>query len=282
MVAVAEAAAIAGVESLDDASPGKMSEAWDLVAQASGRSLSDLAGDIAAQHHIHVAVLTPVDSTACKVVPASVAWRRHVLPLRCTEKELVVATANPLSIDAKRELARTSGRIVHFEVAPPREITAALTLRYGPPRPEDLEARKSVDEPTGPHVLIVDDEPGVRALYRSILEEHGFRVSVAKDGPEALAMLAADESYDLVTLDYWMDKMNGLRVLQHIHAQPALADLPVIMVTGADNRDVELSLFEAGVDDFITKPIDIPLFVLRIRAVLRRRLHAKAGSRNAG
>jgi len=271
MVAVAEAAAIAGVESLDEASATKMSEAWDLVSQASGMSLTALARDIAVQHHLEVATVRSTDAHAVTLVPAAVAWRRNILPLRCSERDLVVATANPLSIDTKRELARTSGRVVHFEIAPPREISAAVIEAYGAPSQDDLRARPSTDEPAGPHVLVVDDEPGVRALYRSVLEEHGFRVSVAKDGPDALAMLAKDSSFDLVTLDYWMDKMNGLRVLQQIHAQPTLADMPVIMVTGADNRDVELSLFEAGVDDFITKPIDVPLFVLRIRAVLRRR-----------
>ena len=68
-----------------------------------------------------------------------------------------------------------------------------------------------------------------------------------------------------------LSRSHGLRVLQQMRHQPALADIPVIMVTGADDRNVELSLFEAGADDYVTKPIDIPLFVLRIRAVLRRR-----------
>jgi len=271
MVAVAEAAAIAGVDSLDAASPAKMTDAWKLVAHASHKSLDELAEEIAKQHHLQVANPAAADPHAAMVVPATVAWRRHVLPLRSTDKDLFVATANPLSVDAKRELARISGRIVHFEVAPPARITAALTERYGPPAPDVPDAHDPTDEPTGPHVLIVDDEPGVRALYRSVLEDQGFRVSVAKDGPEALAMLAADPSYDLVTLDYWMDRMNGLRVLQQMRHQPALADIPVIMVTGADDRNVELSLFEAGADDYVTKPIDIPLFVLRIRSVLRRR-----------
>jgi CheY-like chemotaxis protein len=271
MVAVAEAAAIMGVESLDEATPAQMAEAWDLVAQASGLTLIDLAEAIAAQHHLKSADVAAAERTAARVVPGPLAWRRLVFPLRATERELVVATSNPLSIDTKRELARTSGRAVDFEVAPPRDITAELKRHYGPPSPEDLRPRPSVDEPTGPHILVVDDEPGVRALYRSILEAHGFRVSVAKDGPDALAKLTADPACDLVTLDYWMDKMNGLRVLQQMQANPALAHIPVIVVTGADNRAIELSLFEAGADDFITKPIDIPLFVLRIRAVLRRR-----------
>jgi DNA-binding response OmpR family regulator len=117
----------------------------------------------------------------------------------------------------------------------------------------------------------VDDEAGVRALFRSILEEAGFRVSLARDGVEAMEILGRGERFDLITLDYFMDRMNGLKVLQQVRSKPALSMLPVIMVTGADDRRIEMSLFEAGADDFVVKPIDAPLFILRIQAALRRR-----------
>jgi CheY-like chemotaxis protein len=282
MVAVAEAAALAGVERLEDASATKMAEAWDIVSQAAGLKPTELAEGIAEQHRLEVGDVRSADARAAKLVPNAVAWRRNVMPLRYSERELVVATANPLSIDTKRELARTSGRTVEFEVVPPREISAAIIKTYGAPDPEGLSRPLAADEPAGPHVLVVDDEPGARTLYRSILQGGGFRVSVARDGPEALEMLAGDPTVDLVTLDYWMDKMNGLRVLQQIHAQPALANMPVIMVTGADHRDIAMTLFEAGADDYIAKPVDPPLFVLRVRAVLRRRrLEGRADGKGA-
>jgi DNA-binding response OmpR family regulator len=123
-------------------------------------------------------------------------------------------------------------------------------------------------------VLVVDDEAGQRALFRSILEEGGCRVTVARDGSEAVSLLRGDTRFDLVTLDYWMDKMNGLRVLQQIRSDASLAAMPVIMVTGADDRRIEMSLFEAGADDYVAKPVDAPLFMLRIQAVLRRRRYA--------
>ena len=96
-------------------------------------------------------------------------------------------------------------------------------------------------------------------------------MTLAKDGAEALEKLQTDSGFDLMTLDYWMDKMNGLRVLQGVRTKSSVRDLPVIMVTGAGDRRIEMSLFEAGADDFISKPIDPPLFLLRIKAVLRRR-----------
>ncbi len=104
-----------------------------------------------------------------------------------------------------------------------------------------------------------------------MLEGQGYQVTTAKDGPAALEILADDGTVDLVTLDYYMDKMNGLRVLQQLRADKRIRQTPVIMVTGAEDRRIEMSLFEAGADDFVAKPIDAPLFLLRVQAVLRRR-----------
>ena len=275
MVAVAEAAEVAGAEALDSATVSQMTKAWDLVGQAADVPVSELAAGIAEQAEIRVADLPSADPHAKMLVPAGVARRRNVMPLRCTDRELTVGTANPLSQDAKREVAAIASRLVVFEVAPPQDLAEAVERAYGPPTDQDGSgARESPPEtaqPAGPHVLVVDDEAGQRALFRSILESDDFRVTVAKDGPEALELLQRDPSFDLVTLDYWMDKMNGLRVLQQMRSQPAIARIPVIVVTGANDRRIEMSLFEAGADDFMVKPLDGPLFLLRVQAVLRRR-----------
>jgi len=272
MVAVAEAAAVAGAPELDDATADQMTRAWGLVRKTADVSLGELTTGIAEQAHVPVADLANADTRAAGLVPAEVAHRRNVLPLDCTGKEITIATANPLSQDAKREIASLTGRVVAFQIAAPNEIASAIRSQYGAaaiaqPRAEaDI---KSTPAPAGPHVLVVDDEVGQRALFRSVLEEAGYRVSVAVDGPEAIELLEGDEQYDLVTLDYWMQRMNGLRVLQHIRDQASTALVPVIMVTGADDRQIEMSLFEAGADDYVGKPIDGPLFILRVQAVLR-------------
>ena len=186
---------------------------------------------------------------------------------------MIVATSNPFSQEARREIANLTGRTVQFRVAAPSALQEAVVRAYGSPgaseetvapRPDDASAR-------GPHVLVVDDEAGQRELFRAVLEGQGYHVTTAKDGPAALEILAADGSVDLVTLDYYMDKMNGLRVLQRLRRDRDTREVPVIMVTGADDRRIEMSLFEAGADDFVSKPVDAPLFLLRVQAVLRRR-----------
>ncbi len=278
MVAVAEAAEVAGAPDLDNATTDQMTKAWGLVRRAADVSLIDLTTLIAEQSHLRVAQLDAAEAHAALLIPAEVAHRRNVLPLACTDRDITVGTANPLSQTAKREISAVAGRKVVFQVASPNDLSAAVIARYGALSDEQRlgsgAKRPETAQPAGPHVLVVDDEAGQRALFRSVLEEAGYRVTVASDGPEAIRLMEADSSYHLVTLDYWMNEMNGLRVLQHIRAEPSTSTLPVIMVTGTGDRRIEMSLFEAGVDDYIAKPIDGPLFVLRVQAVLRRRQFA--------
>lgn len=272
MASIAEAAEVAGADGLDRATAQQLERAWSLVCSASELSSDDLARAVAYEAGLGVAALEKIEAHALHVVPAEVAHRRLVMPLRCDDRKLTVATANPFSQTVERELHTVTGREIHLEVAPPAEVHAAIGQAYGafvkdaagPPPPVEQV------KPEGPHVLVVDDEASTRHLFRSLLEEKGFRVTVAANGLEAVSLLQRANDFDLVTLDYWMSKMNGLRVLQQLRASPTSSHLPVIMVTGSEDRRIEMSLFEAGADDYITKPIDAPLFMLRVAAVLRR------------
>jgi len=278
MVAVVEAAEVAGAPDVEQATSDQLTKAWGLVRKAADLSLAELTKQIAEQSHIEVANLSEVDAHAATLIPRELARRRIVAPTRVTDREIVIATANALSQETKREVEHMTSRKVIFAVAPPNEIATALQSMYGHATGAEQSAPPmklpEMAAPSGPHVLVVDDEAGQRALFRSVLEEGGFRVSVAHDGTEAMDLLRGPNGVDLVTLDYWMDKMNGLRVLQQIRATPEIAGVPVIMVTGANDRRIEMSLFEAGADDFVVKPVDGPLFILRIQAVLRRRQFA--------
>jgi len=272
MVAVVEAAEVAGAPDLEQATADQLTKAWGLVRKAADITLAELTKNIAEQSHLAVADLSSIDAHASTLIPGELARRRIVVPVSVTDREIVIATSNPLSQDTKREVAHMTSRDVIFTVAPPNELSVALKSMYGPVTDAGPPIKRpEMAQPSGPHVLVIDDEAGQRALFRSVLEEGGFRVSVAKDGVEAMGLLHDAGPVDLVTLDYWMDKMNGLRVLQQIRATPEVGGIPVIMVTGANDRQIEMSLFEAGADDFIVKPIDGPLFILRIQAVLRRR-----------
>jgi len=273
MAAMAEAAEVAGASDLETASPGQLEKAWGLVGTTAELTLLELTKAIAEESGVPVADLAGADPRAAALIPGEIAHRWSLLALDCTTHEIRLATSNPLSQEAKREIAALTGRTVLFRLAPPSELRPAIVRAYGPAPAGPVRAVSPLPS-QGPHVLVVDDEAGQRALLRSMLEESGYRVTCARDGAAALDQLQRDDSVDLVTLDYWMDRMNGLRALQRIRDTPDTSGIPVIVVTGSDDRRIEMSLFEAGADDYIAKPIDGPLFLLRVQAVLRRRRFA--------
>ena len=272
IVAVARAARLQDAELLDVPSDTPMAGAWSLTALSAGIDEAALAALVAAHYRLSVADLASADPHARRLLPARVTRKLQCLPLRYTDRGLWVATADPVAMQAEREIAHVSGRVVHFEVAPPTALAAAIEAGYPiagelrheiPPLPREAKG--------GPHVLVVEDDADTRTLLRRALESAGFRVAEAPDGPEAIELLQGEDAFDLVTLDLQMPKMHGLHVLNIIRSRVALAHLPVVVATGSDDPVVEMELFEAGADDFIVKPVDPPRFILRLQAVLRRR-----------
>jgi two-component system, cell cycle response regulator len=117
-------------------------------------------------------------------------------------------------------------------------------------------------------ILIVDDEPFGREVLATLLQPQGYRLMFASDGPEALR-LAVAEPPDLVLLDVMMPEMNGFEVCRRLRAEPLLREVPVIMLTALDDREARLEGFEAGADDFVSKPFDRVELRGRVRAITR-------------
>ena len=105
-------------------------------------------------------------------------------------------------------------------------------------------------------VLIVDDQPAIRRIMARILQVDGYDLHTASNGREALE-LANQLRPDVILLDVLMpDGMNGFEVCAAVRQQPALADIPIIMVTALDDRESRLKGIQSGADDFIVKPFD--------------------------
>ena len=273
VVTVARAAGLDGVEELHVDSGTATGDAWNLVAMAAGVSQDELARRVATHFRFPVADLEHRDPHVEKIIPRRVADRLQVLPLRYTDRSLVVASADPVAMDAERELTALAGRTISFEVASPEAIRALLAQVYPDREPAAHEVpRLMPEDKAAPLVLVVDDDPDARARLRSALETRGFRVTEASDGTDALVYLASPpEAVHLVTLDLQMRELHGLETLKRIRASLKTAHLPVIVATGSDDAAIEMELFNAGADDYVVKPIDPPRFVLRVQAVLRRR-----------
>jgi phosphate regulon transcriptional regulator PhoB len=118
-------------------------------------------------------------------------------------------------------------------------------------------------------VLVVEDEPDIRALIVHHLAREGFRCRVAGSGADALARVKATPP-DLVVLDLMLPGMDGLEVCRRLRADPSTAGVPIIMLTAkADEVDRVVGL-EMGADDYVVKPFSPKELVARVRAVLRR------------
>jgi two-component system chemotaxis sensor kinase CheA len=119
--------------------------------------------------------------------------------------------------------------------------------------PARAAAPAELPAPAGPaSVLVVDDTAVVRELERSILEQAGYRVRTAGDGRQALAALA-DAPADLVVTDVDMPNCDGLQLTRSIRAEPALAGLPVLVVTSKSSDADRRRALEAGADAFLSK-----------------------------
>lgn len=115
-------------------------------------------------------------------------------------------------------------------------------------------------------ILVVDDEPKIVRLARDYLEQSGFRVLPANEGPAALAA-ARHEKPDLIVLDLNLPGMDGLDVCRALRRE---SNVPIIMLTARAEEMDRLIGLELGADDYIVKPFSPRELVARVRAVLRR------------
>ncbi|HEX2295691.1 MAG TPA: diguanylate cyclase [Actinomycetota bacterium] len=121
-----------------------------------------------------------------------------------------------------------------------------------------------------PLVLVVDDDPDLRALARIHLGDGGFDVIQAATGQECLA-LATTHSPDVILLDIMMPGMNGGEVLTALAGDPVTKDIPVVFVSALASPEDKVKGLESGAVDYITKPLETREFVARVGVAARRR-----------
>ncbi|MBV8889134.1 MAG: response regulator [Alphaproteobacteria bacterium] len=122
--------------------------------------------------------------------------------------------------------------------------------------------------PAGSPVLIVDDDPVVRALMRASLESHGFAVIEAGDGEEACCLFDVHRP-ELLVVDVVMPRMDGFALCRELRGRPEAAYVPILMATSLDDVSSITEAYEAGATDFIAKPINWLILNHRVRYMLR-------------
>jgi DNA-binding response OmpR family regulator len=118
---------------------------------------------------------------------------------------------------------------------------------------------------TTPHVLVVEDDPSVRGLLQTLLSAEGYDVATASDGLAGLVK-ASSRRPSLILLDLMMPDLGGIRVLEELRGDPALSDVPVIVVTG--KIDAVAGLQDVlGEDSVFAKPFGVAELLARVAEV---------------
>ena len=118
-------------------------------------------------------------------------------------------------------------------------------------------------------VLIVEDEDHLAAGLKLNLEAEGYAADVEDTGEAALERLVGDGAFDVVLLDVMLPGLDGFEVVRRL--REARQFVPVMLLTARSHTDDVLRGFEAGADDYLPKPFDLPVLLARIRGLLRRR-----------
>ncbi|OGT78181.1 MAG: hypothetical protein A3G96_05505 [Gammaproteobacteria bacterium RIFCSPLOWO2_12_FULL_52_10] len=130
---------------------------------------------------------------------------------------------------------------------------------------ESLDEYRTRDQSLeGSQILIVDDQSTMRKTLQRMLESSGSTATVAASGEEALHLFDKDQ-FDLVLLDILMPGMDGLEVLKAVRRKHSMSELPVIMVTSKDRDEDVVQALSLGANDYIMKPVDLPILRARIR-----------------
>ena len=180
-----------------------------------------------------------------------------------------------LGLAISRQLVAVMGGELDLESSPGRGSRFHFSLRFAvcSGAPVDDEAAEEAKVPAragavlaGRRILVVEDDPLNRFFIEQLLRKEALEVSVAESGEAALELLRQDPEIDLVLMDVSMPGMDGYETTQKIRAELGLASLPVIALTAHAIEGERERCLDAGMDEYLTKPIDIDA----LRAMLFR------------
>lgn len=119
-------------------------------------------------------------------------------------------------------------------------------------------------------ILVIDDHPETLNIIQRVLQQQGYNVLGARSGFRGLS-LAESENPDLILVDGMMPEMDGWEVCRRVRGTPKLSDIPIIMFTAVDEAEQKLAGFDAGADDYLTKPTEPDELLERVRTILEDR-----------
>ncbi len=164
-----------------------------------------------------------------------------------------------------KRLVELMGGRVSLTSRPGQGTRVSFTVRMAPaagaPRDEAAEPTHDPPRPTPSRVLVVEDNQINQMLIQGLLERLGQEVLLAVNGEEALKALREQGPFDLVLMDIQMPVMDGLEATEAIRQDPVLAGLPVVALTAHAMEEDRERCLDAGMDDYLIKPIDVDTLV---------------------
>ncbi|MCM0081983.1 response regulator [Geomonas sp. Red32] len=190
-----------------------------------------------------------------ELVPVRFAQERVVFPLRRQREGVVVAITDPCDTDTISEL-RAYCRTRIIPVLATREaIIAAVKRHYLGAEEVNAEA---------PRVLVVDHATDTTSEVAEALRKEGYQVLIANDGVEGLG-IAFSQRPELILCDAVIPRMDGYALMRAIKANPATAEIPMILLTSKASPEEEHRALKSGFHDFIAKPMMIIRVVSRVK-----------------
>lgn len=123
------------------------------------------------------------------------------------------------------------------------------------------------------HILVIDDEPQILRALRTILTAHRYRVSVARNGEEGLALAAAEQP-DIIILDLGLPDMDGIQVCEQLRQW---TQVPIIILSVRSEEESKVKALDKGADDYLVKPFGTEELLARIRVALRHLAKSHSG-----
>ena len=121
----------------------------------------------------------------------------------------------------------------------------------------------------GERILFVDDEPQIRTLVQTFLQRHGYVVTTANDGYEALLAIKKERPHLLIT-DVSMPNLSGLELTKRLRAEAATARLPIIMLSARKQANDVLAGYAQGADEYVAKPVELAILAAKVELILKR------------
>jgi CheY-like chemotaxis protein len=202
----------------------------------------------------------PFPKDLLDLIPAQMALKKMIFPLKSHDKTLTIATLDPFDRETFSQLEQITGMQIFLVLSTSENIIAAVEKHYPIREKEKMNSQKQ-------KILLIDDSILFTQVLGTALTKEGYEVLIAGDGIEGLK-LALSHHPDLILCDLFLPRMDGYKFLFALKEHYQIAGIPVILVTSKASLEEESKALQAGFDDFIGKPILPVKVIARVQRVL--------------